>query len=183
MLAIAYSRDACPPAVGYDNGQPPLMVARCKSFNTAALDKAETMDTVILAARWPDPNDRNFAAAFAATVEQLSSHVRRVFLIGPTPVLPTRAPSCLLRNNSTACDVARSDFVARSAAIRKLLMALPKRHSNVIYIEPLDFFCNAQVCPGVRNGMALYWDTHHVASRAAAAFGKAYLTGRPDRDL
>ena len=181
--AIAYSRDACPPAVGYDTGQQGLLAARCNNFNEAAIRRAETMDTVILAARWPLHGERDFAADLTTTVDRLSSHVRRIFVIGPTPVLPANAPYCLHHKVLHSCEVTREEFVARSAAIRELLSSLPATHPNVTYVEPLDFFCDEVMCPGARNGVALYWDNHHIASTAAAAFGTAFLARRADRDL
>jgi hypothetical protein len=81
------------------------------------------------------------------------------------------------------CEVSRVDFIAQSASIRALLMSLETTHPNVTYVEPLDFFCDASVCPGSRDGMTLYWDAHHVSSTAAAAFGKAYLAHEADTDL
>ena len=173
--AIAYSRDACAPAIGYDNGERPIAVARCRSFNEAALLRAQTMDTVILASRWPAPGERDFAADLTATVDQLSSHVRRVIIIGATPDLPASVPDCLRRNSLKACEVPRQDFIAKSEAIRKLLVSLSVKHSNVTYVEPTDFFCGRQSCPGVRNGMALYWDNNHVAASAAAVFGREFV--------
>jgi hypothetical protein len=181
--AVAYSRDACAPAIGYDNGQSSLLAERCKNFNAAAIRRAVTMDTVVLASRWPNPGDREFAADLTATVVRLASHVRRVFIIGPTPVLRANAPYCVRRDLLHDCEVSRVDFIAQSASIRALLMSLETTHPNVTYVEPLDFFCDASVCPGSRDGMTLYWDAHHVSSTAAAAFGKAYLAHEADTDL
>jgi peptidoglycan/LPS O-acetylase OafA/YrhL len=181
--AIAYSRDACAPALGYDSGKRPAEAGRCREFNALVLDKAKTMDTVILASRWPNPAERDFAADLAHTVDQLSTHVRRVFIIGPTPMLRASVPDCLRRKALQDCEEARDHFIARSTAIRELLTSMQSRHPNVTYVEPLDFFCNASTCPGARHGMALYWDNDHISSTAAAAFGKAYLADKTDRDL
>jgi peptidoglycan/LPS O-acetylase OafA/YrhL len=181
--AIAYSRDACAPAVDYDNGERELAVARCREFNAAVLRRAETMDTVIFASRWPAPGDRNLAADLAKTVDTLVPHVRRIFVIGPTPDLPGDVPDCLRRDALHACELARTEFIARSAAVRDMLTAISIRHANVTYVEPIDFFCNKDTCPGVRNGMALYWDDNHVSSTAAAAFGRAFVVSKPPDEL
>jgi peptidoglycan/LPS O-acetylase OafA/YrhL len=181
--AIAYSRDACAPAAGYDNGKPPLEAARCREFNKIVLSRAETMDTVILASRWPRPSEREFASDLAATVDQLSLHVRRVFIIGATPFLRASVPDCLRRRALQECEENRDHFMARSTAVRELLSSFQAKYPNVTYVEPVDFFCDARVCPGTRHGIALYWDNDHIGSTAAAAFGKAYLTNKTDRDL
>jgi peptidoglycan/LPS O-acetylase OafA/YrhL len=177
--AIAYSRDACAPAVGYDNGEHSLAVARCRSFNAAVLRRVQTMDTVILASRWPAPDERDFAADLTATVDQLSPHVRRILIIGATPDLPASVPDCLRRNALKSCEVSREDFIARSTAVRAFLSSLPARHANVSYLDPIDFFCNPLTCPGVRNGMALYSDNNHVTSSAARMFGREFVATYP----
>jgi hypothetical protein len=175
MTAITYSRDSCAPAVGHDDDLPALTIARCGEFNALALGRAETMDTVILAARWPGTPSPDFATTLTATVDTLSAHVGRVLVIGATPDLPASVPDCLRKASLHACEVSRTAFLAKSAAIRQLLSSLPARHRNVVYIEPLDFFCDETVCPGVRNGMPLYWDDNHISSTAAAAFARRFL--------
>jgi peptidoglycan/LPS O-acetylase OafA/YrhL len=181
--AIDYSRFGCAPAIGYDNGESPLAVARCRDFNAAVLRRAETMDTVILASRWPAPDVRDFATDLSATVDQLSFHVRRIYIIGATPVLPASVPDCLRRKSLSSCEAPRDEFLARTAAIRTLLLSIAARHPNVTYVEPLDFFCDQKVCPGARQGMPLYWDNNHVSSTAAAAFAHSYLRGKTQGDL
>lgn len=181
--AIAFSRDACAPAVNYDNGERPTPVARCRNFNAAVLKRVETMDTVILASRWPAPGDRDFAADLDMTVDQLSSHVSHVYLLGATPDLPANVPDCIRRHVLTSCEISRDVFVTQSAMVRALLTSISKRHRNVTYVETIDFFCNQLTCPGVRNGMALYWDNNHISSSAAAAFGRTFLSEKADRGL
>jgi len=177
-----YSRDACAPAVDYDNGESAGFAASCKAFNARAFQRAKSMDTVILASRWPRAADRHFADHLAATIDGLAPGVRRIIVIGPTPDMAASVPDCLRRQALSACDVPRRVFLERSAPIRAVLSAIPAQHPNVTYVEPLDFFCDATSCPGVRNGMALYWDDNHISSRAAAAFGRWYMNqGTKDR--
>jgi len=173
--AIAYSRDACTPTVDHDSGQAALFISRCRDFGELALRRAETMDTVILSARWPGAPSAEFTASFSAMIDQLSGHVSHVIIIGPTPDLPASVPDCLRKASPHVCEVTRSAFVAKSAAIRQLLSSFPALHANVAYVEPLDFFCNQTVCPGVRDGMPLYWDDNHISWTAAVAFASQYL--------
>ncbi|MGN6478648.1 acyltransferase family protein [Luteibacter sp.] len=173
--AIAFSRDGCAPAIGYDNGQHAQPAAWCKAFNDDVLHRVEAMDIVILSSRWPNPADRNFAEDLSATVEQLAGHVRRVLIIGPTPDLPASVPECLRQHIPQACDLSRPDFLSHSKTRRELLTSIASRFQNVTYIEPVDFFCGASTCPGARDGMALYWDDNHISSTAATAFGRYYV--------
>jgi len=51
--AIEYTRDACAPALDYDNGKRLLESRRCREFNAMVLRKIQGIDTVVLTARWP----------------------------------------------------------------------------------------------------------------------------------
>lgn len=141
-----------------------MAVSRCRSFNAAVLLRAKTIDTVILASRWPAPGERDFAADLTATIDQLSPHVRRILIIGATPDLPASVPDCIRRHSPSSCEIARQQFIAQSTAIRTLLSSLQSRHPNITYVEPLDFFCNQTTCPGVRNGIALYFTGTAITS-------------------
>lgn len=177
--AIAYSRDGCAPALGYDNGQRPQMAEWCRAFNAQALSRIESMDTVILASRWPSPDERQFSEDLTATVDQLAQHVRRVFIIGPTPDLHASVPDCIRQGALAACQISRQEFDDHAKTRRSLLMSLASRHENVSYIDPTGFFCDASTCPGVRNGMALYWDDNHISSTAAASFARSVIVSEP----
>ena len=37
------------------------------------------------------------------------------------------------------------------------------------------FFCNQEVCPALKDGYGLYWDSNHVSSTAARLFASQYL--------
>lgn len=173
--AIGFTRDACAPIIGYENGKSPKEASRCRTFNAIVLPKVEAMDTVILAARWPSPLQNAFSDDLTATVDQLAQRVRRVFIIGATPDMPASVPDCIRRSALNSCEQPRTIFVARSAAVRQLLQLQATRHPNVTYVEPIDFFCNDLTCPGVRENVALYWDDNHISSTAAAAFATGFL--------
>jgi peptidoglycan/LPS O-acetylase OafA/YrhL len=175
VSALGYSRDSCPPALGYHDGEHPQIAVRCDAFNKAALERVEHMDTVILAARWPGADAPGFASSLTATVDALASHVRKVIIVGPTPVLPAAVPDCIRTHALERCELPRDQFIAQTADTRAFLEAVAHRHANIEYVEPLDFFCDPRACPGVRRGLPLYWDDNHIASRAAAAFGRTYV--------
>jgi peptidoglycan/LPS O-acetylase OafA/YrhL len=177
MVAIGYTRDACAPALDFDNGKGSARATLCKAFNAEAFKRAITMDTVVLASRWPRPDQRQFGEDLTDTVRRLAPHVRRIFIIGATPDLPASVPDCLHRNALDACALPRDTFLQQSAAIRGVLASFPSQFPNVVYIETTEFFCEKQTCPGVRGGMALYWDDHHISSTAASAFGNSFLRG------
>lgn len=92
VAAQPFTRDACAPAIAYDNGKRMLEASRCKDFNERVLPRLRGMDTVVLTAVWPAPSQRDFAARLRETVRQLAPTVQHVVLLGETPVLHEEAP-------------------------------------------------------------------------------------------
>jgi hypothetical protein len=45
-------------------------------------------------------------------------------------------------------------------------------------IDATPAFCNARECPPVLDGVALYWDTHHVTRAAAERFVRRDIARR-----
>ncbi|QWT18393.1 acyltransferase [Bacillus sp. NP157] len=181
--AMAYARELCPPALGYDNGEAARVVALCRSSNEATLSAMQGMDTVILAARWPDPATRGFGDDLLATFDRLSPSVRRIIVIGATPTLPARPPQCVRAHDLAACTQKQGEFRASTAAIRTLLASLPARYPNVTYIEPTPFFCDKVDCPPIRDGIGLYFDRDHVTVSGATAFARSVLMMTRAADL
>lgn len=176
--ALGYTRELCPPALGYDDGESPLVAERCKAFNAMVMPRMKSMDTVILAARWPRPDERHFAERLSSTLDELAPHVRRIFVIGPTPVLPARVPDCMRAGQIQRCALSRSEFAIATASTQAFLSGLSTRYPNVTYIDATSFFCGRNDCPPIRNGIPLYWDTNHVTTTAAAAFAQSFLVTR-----
>lgn len=178
--AQPFTRDACAPAIDYDNGKRVLEASRCEEFNARVLPRLRGMDTVVLTALWPAPSKRDFGAHLTETVRRLAPTVRHIILLGETPLLREEAPTCIRKGSFDACDVPRGDFDSQFADQRALLIALASRFPNVSYVDPASFFCDARRCPAVKDGYGLYWDTNHVASKAARRFAESYLAHQPD---
>ena len=47
--------------------------------------------------------------------------------------------------------------------------------SKTAFVGLLHFFCGPSVCPAMKDGYGLYWDDHHISSKAASAFARQYL--------
>lgn len=179
VAAQPFTRDACAPAIGYDNGKRMLEASRCKEFNALVLPRLQGMDTVVLTALWPAPSQRDFGAHLTETVRRLAPTVRHIILLGQTPVLPEEAPTCIRKGALEACDVPRGDFDRQFADQRALFIGLASQFPNVSYVDPASFFCDAKRCSAVKDGYGLYWDTNHVASTAARKFAESYLAHLP----
>ena len=150
---------------------------KCREWNMRVFERARSMDTVILAGRWEvsfQTDRQALETGLGATLEGLT-HVRRVIVLGPTPELPDELPRCLQANNIPACALTRSVFNANSQTSRDFLKQLVQRYPNAEYVEPADWLCTSTMCPAVKDGIPLYWDSHHVSTAAARAFAAAFM--------
>jgi hypothetical protein len=154
------TRDACPPMVGHVPG-PTAHDRTCREFNDVAVERARHADTVVLVAWWMRRPD---LAPLEATLEQLQG-VRRVVLVGPTPIMQKAVPTCIHLQQD--CGMTRAAFDAEARPILSQMHAFAKRFPNVEVLDVSNRFCTPTDCPPVLNGVALYWDTHHVSSTAA----------------
>lgn len=182
VAATSYTRDACAPLLDYDNGKKGLEGKRCREFNALTVARVGSVDTLILVAKWPPRvAERNFEARFRTTLEQLAPAVRRIILVGPTPILRDAAPRCIESGNLEACTISRAEFDATADAARKMLIAAAAKYNHVEYVDPVDFFCDASKCPAVKDGFALFWDSNHVSTTAARNFSEKYFAsdGKP----
>jgi hypothetical protein len=175
--AIEYTRDACAPALDYDNGKRSLEARRCREFNNMVMDRIQGVDTVVLTARWPFVLDQeSFSVKFEATVGLIARSVRHVIILGPTPILRASVPDCIASQNVAACAIPRSAFDSESNSIQAFLKSLPQKNHNVTYIDLADFFCSRASCPAMKDGYGLYWDDNHVSSTAVSHFSQAYFS-------
>ncbi len=194
--AVSFTLDSCPPVVDYSSYRAdfPMHRDHCRRFNDQVLDyiAAHRIDTLIMNGRWlvyleaAGPESlrlghapRHVADTLAVGLDQalarVSSQVGQVIILAPPPQLRDNAPKCIASGQVEACAMPRPEYDRRAENPRRLLHALAAKYHNLTVVDPADFFCNAQQCPVMRDGYALFWDDDHVASRAARAFAKAYV--------
>ena len=155
------TRDACPPMLGYLPETKRALT--CSAYNDSVALRAERMDTVVLVAWWMRYED---LSPLVATLERLKG-VRRVVIVGPTPVMRETVPMCIRLGNEDQCAITRQAFISRAGPILEQMRGLAKRYPNLEVMDVTDGFCNATTCPPVLGGVALYWDTHHISTTAA----------------
>jgi len=178
--AVSFTRDSCPPAIDFDNGNGLSSSSSCRAFNAHAAQSLNASDTVVMVAMWPgDPDERDFKKKLGFTLAQVSPRVRHIVLLGPTPILRDAVPACIAAKAPEACAITRAAFAAQSERTGHALAELAARFANVEYVDPAGFFCDARTCPALKDGYGLYWDAHHIASRAARAFASEYLDRAP----
>lgn len=176
--SISFVRDACPPALAFDNGKRRAERDLCMAFNARTVDALMGFDTLVIASRWPTgARHAAFQAAFASTLARLAPRVSRIILLGPTPELPGAVPQCLRLGAPGDCTLGRVAHETRIGPTREALSGYAARYPNVEFVEVTDFFCNASQCPPTKDGYGLFWDSNHVTTTAARHFAAGYLSG------
>lgn len=165
---IDYSRDACGPFLGWLPESPMPGDSKCRDWNLLVAEQAKNADTVIIAARWSGEKPEAMLA-FRNTLQALAG-VPRIIVIGQTPELPDEVPRCIRLNAIAKCAISRAEFDRYAAPVRASLRDAAKGLPNVQMLEPADWLCTATECPAIKNGVPLYWDSHHLSSTAASRY-------------
>jgi peptidoglycan/LPS O-acetylase OafA/YrhL len=156
------TRDACAPILGYLRPSPRPMDVKCLEHN-AAVAKLD-VDTVILVAWWPGyPN-----IDISPTLDVLKD--KNVLVVGPTPMLRDTVSRCVRRHAESSCSIPRAEFDQIAKPILARLRKASEGRSNVVVLDVTEYFCTATECPVLKEGMPLYWDSHHVSKSASSAF-------------
>jgi peptidoglycan/LPS O-acetylase OafA/YrhL len=173
--AAVFSRDACGPFLGFLPDKLYAQDMRCRDFTEQVVKRVQGLDTLILVARWqPDPARFD---GLARTLATIATHVRHIEIIGPTPEMRDEVGRCARKHDLDACAISRASFDAQAAPILSELRRLSVGHPNVTVIDPANLFCTTVNCPPVKDGVPLYWDSHHVTKTAALAAKPLFLDG------
>ena len=172
--------NSCPPGPGQAGAG-----EACTRFNHLAMEwlLGHPVDTLVVAERWPIGYSEagSAPAALAERVAELSEaldrlgHIRRILVMGPLPDLLQPAPDCIGLGWEESCSRKAPDHRMRVERAWGELDVLARRHRNVVLVDPTDFFCDERVCPPVRHGFGLYWDSNHITASASRGFADVYL--------
>lgn len=176
---LSLTKDRCPPALGYSESlAKPLDAALCRKFNGLSMDQLRKGDTVFIVGDWTlYESPEKLLDGLSQSVAKAAATVKKVYLMGPSPLMRDFVPRCIAANDLDACAVTRAQFEAQAGPITEQLKAIAKMHRNVAYVSRADFFCDVDVCPPTRGDMALYFDAGHPTTTAAKAFAAAFLRG------
>jgi peptidoglycan/LPS O-acetylase OafA/YrhL len=105
-------------------------------------------------------------------ISELDPVHTRILLVGPVPYFPKPGLQCVVLSdryaeNRDRCGQPRSEVDAMTAASIEALRAMPKKFPNVRYINPIDIFCDQNVCRPYWNNEVFYLDSHHLSPAGA----------------
>jgi hypothetical protein len=163
---VEYVWVGCAPLIGYMPKQR-AREANCRDFNSKVPAKLRGMDTVYLIAHW---EAQRRLSDLQASLAAVAPHVRRVVVLGPTPTLRYYVPKCLRTQGPSACGMPRAEFDKTGGRILAEIRRYAAPFPNVEVLDVSDYFCTALECPAVRDGVPLYYDTHHPTVTAVKGF-------------
>lgn len=172
--------NSCPPGPGRE-----AAADSCGRFNYLALEWLErsALDTLVIAQRWPTGySDSGVPQQLLDRIAGLSlaldrlGHFPRIIVMGPLPTLRQSAPDCVALGWEASCSSPAPAHRRRVERAWRELEVLASRHPNVELVDPTGFFCDDQLCPPVRHGYGLYWDSNHITASASRGFAEAYLS-------
>jgi peptidoglycan/LPS O-acetylase OafA/YrhL len=114
---------------------------------------------------WPEDVAREVHAFRAAGL--------RVALVAENPVLPRRAPECILRRPANQCGLSRASFQAQRQQTMAQLAAIAGNDPDVRVVDTIDLYCDKTACPVVQDGALTYSDTNHLSDIANLQVARA----------
>jgi len=105
--------------------------------------------------------------ALRATLEELSQLGLRVLIIAPGPELNFNGPQCLYRKSEKECVIPRSHVEQRRSRTLQILKSVSAEFHNVHVVDPIDQFCDQELCYTKRNGIDMYGDDNHISAEMA----------------
>jgi hypothetical protein len=157
--------------LGYDPPNDP----RCARVNAqvmAGIKADPRLKTIYLAAFWASPayGGTEVTTGLDRTIGELVGMGRQVVLIGPIPSAGYDVPRRLahLARAGTLDEHIGSERAEVMPAERRLRgIAARWQGRGLTYLSPVERMCDGQICPILRNGAPLYFDSHHVSVTGA----------------
>jgi hypothetical protein len=119
--------------------------------------------------------------ALHQTLAALRSYgVRRILIIGPTPVFGQMVPQCLYRadgrglDRGVTCGIDRSTFDKGAAFARSVLAEVTAGAADVRVVDPTDEFCDSARCLPYAGDDVLIVDEVHLSDAAVNRVAAAH---------
>lgn len=190
---------ACPPLLDTDNPVDPM----CRAANDRRLAwiVRNRPDEVIMVASWTsysvpngfytirddqgEGNGEVFPRALARTIKELSLHVERILLVGPTPGAPGNVPFEVAYAQAFGKAWPKPTtlriFGQQAKWFWNSARSLQGGYRKLVLIDPAPWFCDDRSCRyATGSGALLYRDAGHL-SVAGAMFAAGHLGGLLDR--
>ena len=106
-----------------------------------------------------------FSAGLGKSIAAVSGNGTKVLVLGETPKTNGEdIPSCLARHKNDISKCGNSRSKAEFPERIKYISDEAAEHSAT-YVNPVDWFCTADVCPGEIGGRIVYRDYNHISDQ------------------
>jgi hypothetical protein len=151
-----------------------LLYPECDEFHTRAHAAIREMqpDLVIfpVLSRFRLVNNGGiaaFSAGLGKSISAVAGPGTKVLVLGETPKTNGEdIPSCLAKHKSDISKCANPRSRAEFPERIKYLSDTAAKHSAT-YVNPVDWFCTADLCPGAIAGRIVYRDYNHISDQFA----------------
>jgi hypothetical protein len=104
---------------------------------------------------------------------------RRVLILGPIPEMRQAARECLARAALTnaspeQCAIGRAAVDERYRDVIRTLESVATKFPNVRFVDPVEVFCDRDLCRPYDDAGALYADTNHLSQHGAETLHRAF---------
>jgi peptidoglycan/LPS O-acetylase OafA/YrhL len=120
-----------------------------------------------------------FFFGLESSVTALRRAGKKVIISIDIPELPFLPKTCISRpfaSSRNDCTFPKAAVDKRQRDLRVMLADIKRLHPEVRVFDPLDIFCNADTCSAIRDGMLLYYDSHHLSDRGSDELAISFLT-------
>lgn len=149
----------------------------CSEWRTKALEAVKKIrpDVLLLgSSAGYSFNDQEWERGSTRVLASLAPSTGRIYLIRPTPTLPSDGPSCLVKALDIPADTDRgaactwaSSTVEHDLRVWNLLTSVARRFDNVTTLDLNDFVCPEATCRAEREGLIVFRDTMHITATFA----------------
>ena len=151
-----------------------LLYPECDAFHTRAHSAIRDLqpDLVIfpVLSRFHLVNNGGiaaFSAGLGKSISAVAGKGTKVLILGETPKTNGEdIPSCLAKHKNDISKCANLRSKAEFPEHIKYFQALAEDHSAT-YVNPVDWFCTADLCPGEIGGRIVYRDYNHISDQFA----------------
>ena len=108
-----------------------------------------------------------FSAGLGKSISAVAGAGTKVLVLGETPKTNGEdIPSCLARHKNDISKCANPRSKAEFPERIKFISDVASQHSST-YVNPVDWFCTIDVCPGEIGGRIVYRDYNHISDQFA----------------
>jgi len=106
-----------------------------------------------------------FSTGLGKSISAVAGAGTKVLVLGETPKTNGEdIPSCLVRHKNDISQCANPRSKAEFPERIKYISDVASQHSAT-YVNPVDWFCTAELCPGEIGGRIVYRDYNHISDQ------------------